>query len=273
MNEMKVEEAKPIFRWAGGKRWALPVILSLVEKISFENYHEPFLGGAAVFFALKNKTSFLSDSNEALINAYSALKQDPNNIVEELISLPKDEATYYQIRARKFALEITEATRFIYLNQLCFNGIYRVNSQGNFNVPFGKRSNFNFDIQNLKNVSDALQNVSLSCQDFTAGLSQIKSNDLVFLDPPYTISHNKNGFIAYNEKLFSLDDQHRLALFIEEIKSRGAYFILTNAAHDAVRDIFAKSGRAIQLSRKSLIGGTNASRGDYQELFFTNIPK
>ena len=119
-----------------------------------------------------------------------------------------------------------------------------------------------------------MQNARISTGDFEINKYRIKENDLVFLDPPYTVSHNNNGFIAYNQKLFSLDDQYRLKKFIEYIKSQGAYYILTNAAHETIREIFLTQGdRIIELQRNSLIGGKNATRAAITEYIFTNIPE
>ena len=142
-------------------------------------------------------------------------------------------------------MPVQRAAKFIYLNQTSYNGIYRVNLKGVYNVPFGFRTKTFLDPANLLNAQQALEKTTLKKQDFNLVIKNIKKKDLVFLDPPYTVSHNNNGFIKYNEKIFSLDDQIRLSAIIDEIKKKGAYYILTNAAHNIIDDIFEKGDKKI----------------------------
>lgn len=163
------------------------------------------------------------------------------------------------------------AARFIYLNHTCYNGLYRVNRGGGFNVPYGRKANVVINEDAILAASAALQNTVLLAGDFENRADVIQPGTLVFLDPPYTVSHNNNGFISYNQNIFSLDDQHRLADYIHFIADHGAFFILTNAAHQAIRDIFNDCGHLIEVERQSLIGGRQARRGMTQEFVFTNI--
>lgn len=267
---------EPFVRWAGGKTWLIPHIPNIVGNLQIEHYHEPFLGGGAIYFSLDHaKKSYLSDANSQLINVYIQVRDNPQELIDFFMQFPNTEADYYRIRS-----EITEentvenAARFLYLNQTSYNGLYRVNRAGRYNVPYGFRTNWIYNPERIKAASLRLKNTRISVGDFEINKYRIKRNDLVFLDPPYTVSHNNNGFIAYNQKLFSLDDQQRLKRFIEYIKAKGAFYILTNAAHETIRDIFLTQGdRIVELHRNSLIGGRNAARTAISEYIFTNIPE
>lgn len=266
---------EPFVRWAGGKTWLIPHMPNLLGEIKIEHYHEPFLGGGAVFFSLeREKTAYLSDANPQLINAYIQVRDNPEDVIQlfEMMHNTKDD--YYRIRSEITAEPTVEnAARFIYLNQTSFNGLYRVNRQGKYNVPYGFRKT-HYRVDRIRDASKKLQNTLIEVGDFEDHKSKIKPNDLVFLDPPYTVSHNNNGFIQYNQNLFSLEDQHRLKRFVEYIKEQGAYYILTNAAHETIREIFLTKGdRIVELQRNSLIGGKNAKRAAISEYIFTNIPE
>ena len=153
---------------------------------------------------------------------------------------------------------------------MSFNGIFRVNLNGKYNVPYGNRENYNFDFDNIISVSSALQNTKITQSDFSKTINNVKKGDLSFLDPPYTITHNLNGFVQYNQKIFSLEDQYKLAEMIQEIKTK-AFYILTNAAHKKVKEIFDDTDTLLEISRASVIGGKGAIRGRYSEYLFTNI--
>jgi len=265
-------DAKPFLRWAGGKRWLSKHIES-IPKLEINNYHEPFLGGGSVFFHLENyKTAYLSDLNSDLINAYNCIKKNPNEIILLLSDYKNTEDEYYKIRKTIFKSNIEEAAKFIYLNKTSFNGIYRVNKEGIFNVPYGFRKNIDLiDKENLLVVSKKLKRTKILHQDFSKIEKNIQKSDLVFLDPPYTVAHENNGFIAYNQKIFSIEDQKKLSLLVEKIKDIGAYYIMTNAKHDAIKEIYKSIDQPIVLSRKSTVGGKGAKREIYNEYIFSNI--
>lgn len=266
-------EPKPFLRWAGGKNWLIKYLKESIFNIDFKNYHEAFLGGASLFLFLRPKNKcYLSDLNPELIESYKVVRDNVEKLISELETYKNTKRFYYAIRDEKFRSRIKKAARFIYLNQTSFNGIYRVNLNGVYNVPFGFRTKKFLDPDNLRLVSKALEGVTLADCDFAKCLKNIKKGDLVFLDPPYTVSHNNNGFIKYNQKLFSLDDQYRLAKYIISIKKKGAYYILTNAANSKISEIFGEVDDYTELSRVSLIGGANAKRGQISEFIFTNIP-
>ena len=268
---------KSFIRWAGGKSWLVPFVETLIDGLDFNNYHEPFMGGASIFFALEIPgDSFLSDINNELINAFSAVRDDPKRVIEVLSQYSNDEQSYYLIRSSEPKEKYQRAARFLYLNAYSFNGLYRVNNQGKFNVPYGYRKGFSIDYKRILSVSEKLKKADLRVQDFGDSKKIIKPGDLVFLDPPYVVPKESSDiFIKYNEILFSLDDQYRLADLIDWIDNHRAFFILTNAYDDTILNIFQNrgNGRVITRERTSLIGGKKAYRGTIQEYIFTNIPE
>ena len=265
------KQAKPFLRWVGGKKWLLKKLESMVNIDQFNSYHEPFVGGGSVFFNFAPKTAFISDSNEWLIDTYNSIKENPHEIIKYLEKFKKDKEHYYKIRKINYTNKFKRSAQFIYLNQMSFNGIFRVNLSGKYNVPYGNREKYNFDYKNIISVSSVLQNTKISHSDFSKTIDNVKEGDLVFLDPPYTITHNLNGFVQYNQKIFSLEDQYKLAEMIQEIKRKEAYYILTNAAHKKVKEIFDDTDTLLEISRASVIGGKGAKRGKYSEYLFTNI--
>ena len=264
---------EPFIRWAGGKTWLVPFMKQLTQDLEYKNYYEPFLGGAAVFFSLTPpKHAYLSDINAELIDTYIAIRDIPDDVIQALQLLQNTEDNYYRIRETEPTALAERAARFLYLNQTSFNGLYRVNNQGKYNVPYGYRKNLNYDVDRIRNASVKLQGVRLECSDFAARKYYVKTGDLVFLDPPYTVSHNQNGFIKYNQKLFSIEEQYRLSTYIDYVRQKGAYYVLTNAAHETILELFNKGDRVITLDRNSLIGGKNSKREKISEYIFTNIP-
>lgn len=271
MSEQKAS-FKPFLRWAGGKNWLIKYLPELIGNLDYNDYHEPFVGGGSVFFALNPERAFLSDSNEELIIAYRALRDNPDAVISQIEKWNVSEKQYYEIRALESDSDIVRSARFIYLNRTSFNGIWRVNKDGKYNVPYGHNDDYKFNYERIRSAALALENASITCRDYTESMKMVKKGDLVFIDPPYTVSHNNNGFIEYNKKLFDLDDQHALRLNIDEISKRGAYFILTNAAHETVKKIFDGVGTVHELHRHCGLGGRSAKRQTIGECIFTNIP-
>lgn len=265
----------PFLRWAGGKRWLVPDVLKLLGTTPVKNYHEPFLGGGSVFFALSPQGKVhLSDLNTDLITVYRQVRDNPVAIAELLGGYVNTSECYYAARAAAPATDQQLAARFIFLNHTSFNGIFRVNLKGEYNVPYGKRVSLNMpDEAWLQKASARLQGVELHGRSFEISLGDVGEGDLVFMDPPYTVAHNNNGFVKYNQHLFSFEDQKLLAKSIKEISDKGAMFILTNAAHSSIDDLFSPLGRKIKVSRKNSIGGLKAGRGRVDEFVFTNIGK
>lgn len=265
-------KAKPFLRWTGSKNWLVKSSLSDYLPKNFENYHECFLGGGSVFFSLNvSGRCFLYDINQELIETYIEIRDNVESLIGVLKRLKNTEEEFYRIRKSNPIKSHTRAARFIYLNKCSFNGIYRVNSKGLYNVPYGRRKNIDLVNEDyLREVSKTLKNVTLKCIDFEKSLTYIKKNDLVFLDPPYTIAHENNGFIMYNQKLFAWEDQERLRGFIQKIIEKEAYFIMTNANHSSILDLYSGLGKTFMKSRYSKVGGRNKTRGMYNELIICN---
>lgn len=274
--EVDLEESrvtyKPFLKWAGGKNWLIKYLPALVSNLKFKTYYEPFLGGGSVFFHLNPDQACLSDANKELIETYQALQLDVEKVLEVLLSWPVSEEKYYLVRALRSDDVFIRAARFIYLNRTSFNGIYRVNRKGEYNVPYGHRDDYQFDAERIQSASGALQGKRIFYSDFVEALDSVSKGDFVFLDPPYTVAHNNNGFIEYNKSLFSLNDQQRLRKSIDEISNKGAYFLLTNAAHEKISEIFDGCGTRVELPRFSGLGGRRAKRQVINEYVFSNIP-
>lgn len=271
-NNIPIIGAKPFLRWAGGKNWLVKYLPYLIQDLDFNTYHEPFFGGGSIFFALSPKRAILSDINEELINTYIEVRDNVESVIDVINSWDVNEKQYYIIRSEEPDDAIHRAARFIYLNRTSFNGIYRVNRKGQYNVPYGKKDGYQFDFERIRQASTSLQGMTLCSRSFEQSLNAVKTGDLVFLDPPYTVAHNNNGFIEYNKKLFSLEDQFALKNCIDSITERGAFYILTNAHHQVIDDLFSPNSIKLPITRSSTLGGKYAERGITQEYIFTNIP-
>jgi len=234
-SEASTRVASP-FRWAGGKRWLIPTIRELLGDTVTGAYHEPFLGAASVFFGLSQfSKAFLSDTNAELIATFRAIRDHPDEVAEQASEYANDKDTYYAVRASAPKDKVGRAARFLYLNHTSFNGIYRVNLAGVYNVPFGHGRTARIPTaDHLREVSARLRNATLQVDDFEGCLAKVKAGHLVFLDPPYTVAHNQNGFVKYNQRLFSFEDQRRLSKVVDQIKKRRAYYVLANAAHQSI---------------------------------------
>ena len=239
----------------------------------YNNYHELFLGCGALFFKIRpTKRIFLNDLNSDLINTYKQVRDNPGRLIANLKKAKNTREDYYKIRASKPHGKISQAGRFIYLNRTCFNGIYRVSPKGNFNVPYGNRKSVDIvTSMKIRAASSALKFCELSSEHFSRRLRYIKNKDYVFLDPPYTVTHNNNGFVSYNSKLFSTEDQLNLVIFIEKLIRRGAYFMLTNADHPVIRDLYGSLGEIVSIGRKSIVGGRLHTRGQFREIIVRNF--
>ena len=218
----------PFLKWAGGKRWLVSNHPELFPE-SFDTYLEPFLGSGAVYFHLQPDAAILGDMNAELIGTYDAIKENWRPIHKTLKSYHNqhNKDFYYDIRSKSFRSPAKKAAKFIYLNRTCFNGIYRVNLNGTFNVPIGTKKNVILDSDDFESVSNVLQNAELCATDFQTVIDAAQKDDFVFIDPPYTVKHNLNGFVKYNEHIFSWDDQVRLRDCIDNAVARGVKVLLT----------------------------------------------
>lgn len=264
---MKKKKVTPFLKWAGGKRWLTAKIQDYMPQ-SYNNYFEPFLGSGAVFFSLTPSSSVLADINPHLILTYNAIKEDHVAVYERLIEHSENHNTkyYYHIRSKEYADRFDLAARFIYLNRTCFNGIYRVNQKGKFNVPIGSKDKVILDTDDFESIAECLKNAEILQSDFEIIINRAQTGDLVYIDPPYTIKHNNNGFVKYNEQMFTWDDQMRLSRAIERASERGVNIIVSNADHQSIRDLYFSLGEINSLSRSSVIASDPMNRGKYSEL-------
>jgi DNA adenine methylase len=261
----------PFLKWAGGKRWLVESHLELIPN-NFNRYFEPFLGSGAVFFSLNPKSGVISDTNRELIEAYIAIKRNYQLVVRHLRTHHRNHSNkhYYETRQSQPRSIFTKAAKFIYLNKTCWNGLYRVNLNGKFNVPVGTKTNVVFGVENYPAIAEVLKNTEIILSDFEPIIDRAGFNDLVFVDPPYTVKHKHNGFIKYNEKLFSWADQVRLKECLKRARQRGVIIISTNADHESIRELYQQDFKIRQLSRRSSIAGDSNYRGKCDELMIVN---
>lgn len=264
----------PFLKWPGGKRWFVQRFPHLLPT-AFNQYIEPFLGGGSVFFHLQPTKALLGDANPELVAAYKGIKSAWRKIEALLEEHQRRHSNeyYYFVRDNIPGDWIERAARVIYLNRTCFNGIYRVNLKGVFNVPCGSKTDVLMNGDDFSASSRLLRNADIRLADFEELINQAKKNDLIFADPPYTVRHNLNGFVKYNEKLFSWDDQKRLANSLKRAKKRGAIVVSTNANHDSVRQLYQDSDfHLMSVSRYSSISAQSESRRNFDELIILSHP-
>lgn len=263
---------EPFLKWPGGKRWLVRQYAHLFPA-HVNRYIEPFLGGGAVYFRLKPTSAVLADTNTELVNAYKCLRSHVSEIERRLGLLNKrhSAAVYYKMRADDPSDAIERAVRFIYLNRTCFNGIYRVNKNGVFNVPMGSKVAVQYPEGALGDVARQLRRASIVVSDFEETLGRAGAGDFVFVDPPYTVKHNTNNFVKYNAHLFSWADQMRLAKAVRRAGMRGARLMISNADHPSVRELYRGFGKHRQVTRATVLAAASAHRGQASELVITNF--
>jgi DNA adenine methylase len=269
-NKIDKKGIVPFLKWAGGKRWLLQKCPELFN-IDFGKYIEPFVGSGAVFFHLMPIRAIIADKNKNLIDTYRAIKDDYIKVYNYLCGHDRNHSSeyYYRIRSQLYDDIYARAAQFIYLNRTCWNGLYRVNKNNIFNVPKGTKNKVIIETDDFEAISNLLKNAELVDGDFITPILRAEAGDLLFIDPPYTVKHDYNGFIKYNEVLFSWEDQIRLRDAVLEAKNRGAKVILTNANHDSVRELYEKNFRLRTLDRASVLSGKKEYRGAVQELLVT----
>lgn len=258
---------RPFLKWAGSKKWLVRRGLEFPIG-EFDRYFEPFVGSGAVFFHLLPQKAVLSDMNSHLMNCYQHLRDDWLSVFEtykELFSNHSKE-NFYLTRENLVSKGAMGAGQFLYLNRSCFNGIFRVNLAGKFNVPLGSKISDPFEKSDFERWANALEECELYNCDFESIIDRMSDRDFAFVDPPYTVAHNKNGFIEYNEHIFSWDDQLRLASALIRAKKRGVRFILTNANHDSVRQLYEPYFDIEEVDRKSAIAANVAKRRPISEI-------
>lgn len=261
----------PLFRWTGGKRWLVDSLRELLPSPT-GRYFEPFLGGGALFFSLLPKNACLSDTNEDLIGCYRQIRDDPQGLSELLINMPRDRDFYYEVRGSRPTTVQGRAARVIYLSTLAFNGIYRVNKAGHFNVPYGNRE-YSADLwsaDRLTSYSKALRKAVILGRDFAFVLDTASAGDFLYFDPPYTVTHSNNGFVKYNGTIFSWQDQQRLANVVAELDRRGCRVVVSNAFHPSVRALYPNLEASV-VTRSSTMAADITKRRPVQEYLFSNV--
>ena len=273
-------KGKPFVKWAGGKRQIIDKLKKYVPD-EFDTYYEPFVGGGALLFELSPKKAVINDSNKELMNVYNVLcDEDKFNKMCRLLNnyeVNHNEEFFYQIRNKDRSKssfnrlsDYTRAARTIYLNKACFNGLYRVNSKNEFNVPFGKKTNVNtYDGGNLITVSNYLtmNDIKILCMDFEESVKDAKVGDFVYFDPPY--DSDTSTFNNYTEDGFGKEEQRRLARVFRELDSRGVYVMLSNHNTTLVKELY--DGYNIHvIEAKRNINANGNKRGKVEEVIITN---
>jgi len=266
----------PFLKWAGGKRQLISQMDKFFPK-NFNKYVEPFIGGGAVFFHLLPNNSIISDNNPDLINCYKVIKEDVEDLIISLKKHKYEKNYYYEIRAldrdcKKFAelSDVDKASRSIYLNKSGYNGLYRVNNKGLFNVPFGRHNNPKIcDEKNLRNVSQILKNVEIFMGSFEICLDYAKKDDFVYLDPPYFPLSDTALFTSYTKRSFDKSSQIRLFEVFKELNRRGCNLMLSNSYSEFILDLY-KDFKIITLKAKRNINSNSQKRGLIKEVLILN---
>jgi DNA adenine methylase len=271
-------QVKPFLKWPGGKRWGAAIVAEIVRANLSGRYYEPFLGGGAVFFELLPEEAFLSDVNTELIQAYRALKYKHREIRSILQTLPVNRSVYDDLRVNASGNASMKAARFLYLNRTAFGGLYRLNRNGQFNVPFGggqRNTSLLWKGDLLREAAKALRAAIVERLDFEVAVDMAVKGDVVYCDPTYTVAHDNNGFRRYNEAVFSWADQERLAAAAFRARRRGATVLISNAHHKTVHDLFASGPECTihTLSRASCIARNPAHRKAVREYLFEYTSK
>jgi len=225
-------------KWPGGKRLLVNQITNRFPR-AFGTYYEPFFGGGAVFFATLPERAVIADVNADLMNCYQVVKEFPGQLIDLLKGWKNSSEDYYRIRDYRPRTDLRRAARFLYLTRLSFNGIHRVNRRGEFNVPYGQRPSYPVvDEEMLQSASEALVQTTILACDFEKATKSATSGDLVYFDPPYTVAHANNGFVKYNERIFSWADQERLSAHAKALAGKGCAVLVSNADHPSVRSLY-----------------------------------
>lgn len=258
---------RPFVRWVGSKQRLLSQITKYLPD-GYRTYYEPFFGAGSLYFLLRPENAVVNDSCLPLVEMYRTISSNAKEVYHALQDMNiLDRDFYYTLRATHPTDPIAAAARFIYLNRGSWNGLYRVNSKGEFNVPYGRPRSANIvDEDQLLSAARALSNSNTTILggDFEMALTNAGSGDLVFLDPPYALSGSGRSFVDYNEKLFSWDDQVRLAERAHELRLRGATVIVTNAYNKDIRDLYPEF-QAFDLVRRSTLASKSSQRKNVPE--------
>jgi len=272
-------DAKPFLQWVGGKRDLLSQCGDFFPK-QYKNYYEPFLGGGAVFFHLKPQKAILSDSNAELIRAYEGVRDEPEMVIDilNILKSKHSEDLYMRIRLVDRELDILKdlsaaevAARMVYLNQTGFNGLYRVNRRGEFNVPIGSSLNrLICDEDGIRTASNALRKVTIAKSDFEEAVSSAGKGDLVYMDPPYHPVSEYSDFTRYTKEKFYEEDQVRLRDLAADLADRGCKVMLSNSDCPLIRNVY-RGFRVHKVKANRLLNSRAEKRGQVSELLITNF--
>jgi DNA adenine methylase len=268
---------RPFLKWVGGKGQLLPELLRRIPK-NIDRYFEPFVGGGALLFGYQPAKAFISDRSAELINAYTVVRDSVDILIEDLKKHRYDEQYYYTVRnidrgpEYELLTPVERASRLIFLNKTCYNGLYRVNAKGHFNTPFGRYTNPKIvDEENLYNCSKMLRNVEISLSEFDSIESAVKQQDFVYFDPPYVPLSATSSFTGYQQGGFDLEMQERLAALCRRLDARGIRFMLSNSSAPLVHKLY----EGFHIGRVSAVRAINSKaekRGAIEELIVTNYP-
>lgn len=274
IKKQAIVPAKPILKWAGGKTQMLNDLLPKVPS-SYGRYIEPFFGGGALFFALQPENAIIADSNPELINMYRQVADFPDEVIQHLKQYENTKEMFYSVRSQTWeALPKAEAAaRTIFLNRTCFNGLYRVNKKGEFNVPYGKYKNPKIcDQDALYAASDALKKAEILCGDYFLVLEHYaKEGDFIFLDPPYLPVSEYSDFKRYTKEQFYEEDHIELAKIITRLHERGCHIILTNSNHPLVHELYSQFTIDVLATKRYISCRGNSRKGE--DVIVTIPPK
>jgi len=271
-----VENPHPFLKWAGGKRQLLSQIDLYIPK-SFNKYIEPFVGGGALFFYLLPKNAILNDINQDLINTYRVIKENVSELITSLKKHKNEEEYFYKIRSVDRNLDefktwsdVEKASRIIYLNRCCYNGLYRVNSKGYFNAPFGKYKNPKIcNEENLKLVHKVLKDVKLMNISFELCLNYAKKDDFIYFDPPYVPISESANFTSYTKSSFKKEDQIKLFNVFKELDQKGCKLLLSNSYNEFILKLY-KNYQINIVYAKRAINSNPDKRGEIKEILIIN---
>ena len=272
--------AKPLLKWAGGKRQLLREIISRIPS-GFSNYWEPFLGGGAVFFSISEESmghSFvISDINPVLCLFYETVRNKPMDLAEYITATEyhNTPADYYEARSRFNRLDgkanpVEKSGLLIYLNRHCYNGLYRVNSRGEFNVPFGSYISPKMPVRDqIMSASSCLARSTIMNRDFQEMLSETEEGDFVYLDPPYEPISQSSSFTAYSKGGFNWNQQKRLSSVLRELDNKGVKFLLSNSGNGYLADLYS-GFKIVTVEARRNINSKGNRRGSVGEILVTN---
>ncbi len=271
--EPPVVQARPVLKWAGGKQQLLPQLLPRVPR-TYGRYIEPFFGGGALFFALAPPNPVIADINPEIINLYNCLAQNAQDVIDAMAAHRYEEAYFYNVRAQNSEElpPIEAAARTLYLNRSCFNGLYRVNREGTFNVPFGRYDNPRLcDAEGLRAAGRALAGAEIICGDYREVLANhARSGDFIYLDPPYLPAGGYADFKRYTRAQFRESDHRDLAEEVRRLAAMGCQVLLSNAKHPLVWELYGDFRIEVVPARRNISSRAATRRGE--EVIVTVAP-